>query len=322
MPGSRCPFAGCQARENGEFIVKKQQKSHYRRYGSTAGILLFLLPGVGVYTLFMLYPSLLSLYYSFLEWEGGPVRDAPFVGLDNFKAILSDPYLPSALSNNVRLLFLNWIIQLPLALLLAYTLSRLRSGASFYRFIFYIPVVLPAATLALMWRFVFSGNNYGLLNNLLSRLALNDWVRPWLSGDGIVQWTTTFPSSWVSVGFYLVIFLAALAGIPDEFYEAAAIDGASRWQQLVYITLPNIRSVYIYSMILALQGALGAFIYPLLMTRGGPLHLSETLISYSLYLLWERKIWGYGSAMAALSFLLGIFATIMVWKLGRQRQID
>jgi len=302
--------------------VKKQQKSHYRRYGSTASILLFLLPGFGAYTLFMLYPSLLSLYYSLLEWQGGPVSQAPFVGFENFRAIFADPYLKSALSNNVRLLFLNWTIQLPLALMLAYILSRLRRGASFYRFIFYIPVVLPAATLALMWRFVFSGNNYGLLNNLLTRLNLDQLVRPWLSGDGIVQWTTTFPSSWVSVGFYLVIFLAALAGIPDEFYEAASIDGANRLQQLIFITLPNIRSVYIYSMILALQGALGAFIYPLLMTRGGPLHLSETLISYSLYLLWERKIWGYGSAMAALSFLLGIFATVMIWKFGRQRQIE
>jgi ABC-type sugar transport system permease subunit len=88
----------------------------------------------------------------------------------------------------------------------------------------------------------------------------------------------------------------------------------------VYITLPNIRGVYIYTMILALQGALGAFIYPLLMTKGGPLHLSESLISYSLYLLWEKKTWGYGSAVAALSFLLGIFATIMVWRFARQRE--
>lgn len=302
--------------------MKKQRKSRYHRYGSTTGILLFLLPGVGVYTLFMLYPSILSLYYSVLEWQGGPIRDAPFVGLDNFRAILADPYLTSALGNNARLLLMNWAIQLPLALFLAYIISRLRHGGSFYRFIFYIPVVLPAATMALMWRFVFSGNSYGLVNNLLSRLHLEHWILPWLSGDGVVQWTTTFPSSWASVGFYLVIFLAALAGISDEYYEAAAIDGANRWHQLIYITIPNIRGVYIYCMILALQGALGAFMYPLLMTRGGPLHMSETLISYSLYLLWEQKIWGYGSAAAALSFILGIFATLLVWKFGRQRQIE
>jgi ABC-type sugar transport system permease subunit len=119
----------------------------------------------------------------------------------------------------------------------------------------------------------------------------------------------------------MVIFLAALAGIPEEYYEAAAIDGASHWQQLIYITIPNIRGVYIYTMILALQAAFGAFIYPLLMTKGGPLHMSETLISYSLYLLWEQKIWGYGSAVAALSFILGIIATGLVWRFARHREI-
>ena len=301
--------------------MNRRPKSRSHRYGSPWGIFLFLLPGLGVYSLFMLYPSLLSLYYSVLDWEGGPVASAPFVGLANFQHILQDPFLFTALGNNGRLLAMNWVFQLPLALLLAYILSRLSRGASLYRFVFYIPVVLPAATMALMWRFIFSGNNYGLLNNLLQRLNLENWVRPWLSGDGIVQWTTSFPASWVSVGFYMVIFLAALAGIPEEYYEAAAIDGANHWQQLIYITLPNIRGVYIYAMILALQAAFGGFIYPLLMTRGGPLHLSETLISYSLYLLWEQRIWGYGSAVAALSFILGIFATGLVWRFARHREI-
>ncbi len=300
--------------------MKKQGKSRTYRYGSRAGIFLFLLPGLGIYTLFMLYPSLLSLYYSFLDWEGGPVRLAPFVGLENFRQIFNDPFLFAALGNNGRLLLINWAIQLPLALLLAYVLSRLRRGASLYRFMFYIPVILPAATMALMWRFILSGNSYGLLNNLLARLNMENLVRGWLSANGVVQWTTTAPAAWVSVGFYMVIFLAALAGIPDEFYEAAAIDGANHWQQLIYITIPNIRSVYIYTMILALQGALGAFIYPLLMTKGGPLHLSESLISYSLYLLWEKKIWGYGSAVAALSFLLGVVATVLIWRFARQRE--
>lgn len=292
------------------------------QYGSRSGILLFLLPGIGVYTLFMLYPSLLSLYYSLLDWHGGPISAAPFVGFDNFREVLQDAYIYKALGNNLRLLVLNWAFQLPIALLLAYVLSRLRRGVAFYRFLFYIPVILPAATMALLWRFIFSGNSYGLWNNFLSRIGLETLVRPWLSGDGIVQWTTSFPAAWVSIGFYMVIFLAALVGVPDEYYEASAIDGATHWQQFIYITIPNIRGVYIYTMILAAQGALGAFIYPLLMTKGGPLHLSETLISYSLYLLWEKKTWGYGSAAAAISFLLGIIATTLIWKFGRKPAID
>ena len=102
-----------------------------------------------------------------------------------------------------------------------------------------------------------------------------------MSGDGIVQWSVTFPEAWVGIGFFMVIFWAALVGIPEEYYEAAAIDGANNWQQLIYITLPNLKNIYVYGMILAVQGALGAVIYPLLMTEGGPLHLSETLAALS-----------------------------------------
>lgn len=295
---------------------KRRRRSHY---GSGLGIFLFLLPGVGVYTVLMLYPSLLSLYYSVLDWEGGPVSRAPFVGLDNFRAVLDDPVVPQALGNNARVLFLNWAFQLPLALILAFTLARLRRGAALYRFLFFIPVILPVATLALLWRFIFSGNQYGLLNNVLRDAGREGWIRPWLSADGIVQWTTSIPSAWQFIGFFMVIFLAALAGIPDEYYEAAALDGASAWRQIVDITLPSIKPVYVSAMILALQIALGAYIYPVLMTEGGPLHRSETMISYSLYLLWVKRTWGYGSAIAALTFLLTIVVSALVWRLGRRQ---
>jgi raffinose/stachyose/melibiose transport system permease protein len=297
-------------------FLRTRRRSHY---GSNLGIFLFLLPGVGVYTVLMLYPSLLSIYYSVLDWEGGPVSKAPFVGLDNFREMFDDPVVVRALGNNVRLLFLNWAFQLPIAMVLAFTLSRLRRGSAIYRFLFYLPVVLPAATLALLWRFVFSGNDYGLLNNVLRGIGKDEWVRKWLSADGIVQWTTSFPAAWQYIGFFMVIFLAALAGVPEEYYEAAAIDGANAWRQLRDVTLPSIKPVYISAMILTLQGALGAYIYPVLMTKGGPLHFSETLISYSLYLLWTKKVWGYGSAVAVLSFLLSIVAVTLIWQVGRKQ---
>jgi ABC-type sugar transport system permease subunit len=106
--------------------MASSKKPFSAHYGSPLGILLFLLPGVGAYTLFMLYPSLLSLYYSILEWQGGPLNKAPFVGLDNFLRMLQDPYIQMAIGNNLRMLTLNWAFQLPIALLLAYLLSRLR----------------------------------------------------------------------------------------------------------------------------------------------------------------------------------------------------
>jgi raffinose/stachyose/melibiose transport system permease protein len=299
--------------------MSRQNRRRRSHYGSGWGIFLFLLPALGLYTVLMLYPSLMSLYFSILDWQGGPIGAAPIVGTANFEAMLDDPVIPRALTNNGRMLFLNWAFQLPLAVMLAFVISRLRHGASAYRFLYYIPVVLPTATLALMWRFMLSGNEYGLLNNLLRGLGLETLIRPWLSANGIVQWSTTIPDAWQFVGFFMVIFLAALAGIPEEYYEAAAIDGASSLQQLWYVTLPNIRPIYISAMIVSLQGALGYYIYPLLMTKGGPLHRSESLISYSLYLLWEKKTWGYGSAVAVFSFVLSVIAVVLIWRYGRNR---
>jgi ABC-type sugar transport system permease subunit len=155
---------------------------------------------------------------------------------------------------------------------------------------------------------------------VLRDAGLEEWIRPWLSADGIVQWATSIPAAWQLIGFFMVIFLAALAGIPEEYYEAAAMDGASAWRQLVDITLPSIKPVYVSAMILALQIALGAYIYPVLMTEGGPLHFSETMISYSLYLLWVKRTWGYGSAVAALTFLLTIFISTLIWRFGRRQE--
>jgi ABC-type sugar transport system permease subunit len=117
----------------------------------------------------------------------------------------------------------------------------------------------------------------------------------------------------------MIIFIAALVGIPKEYYEAADMDGAGAWQQLIFITLPSIRAIYLSSLILSLQLSLSAFIYPYLMTQGGPLHISETPVSYSLYLLYSQQEWGYASAVNVLIFILGVVAVTLLWRAGRVR---
>jgi ABC-type sugar transport system permease subunit len=280
---------------------------------------LFLLPALGLYTLLMLYPSVMSVYYSLLNWNGGPLSGAPFVGLANFQQMLGDPYLPGALVNTARVVFLAVVFQLPMALLLAFAITRLRHGGSLYRFLFFLPVIVPTATMALVWGFIFSGEPYGLLNAVLRTLGLGGLIQPWLSGDGVVQWVTSFPTAFVGIGFFMIIFIAALVGIPQEHYEAAALDGAGAWRQLLHITLPGIRGVYVSAMILALQGALGAFIYPYLITQGGPLHISETPTSYSLWLMYTQQQWGYASALNVLIFGLSVIAAVLVWRFGHER---
>lgn len=289
------------------------------RYGHPLTIALFLFPGLAIYSVLMFYPAVMSLYYSLLNWNGGPLADAKFVGLGNFRTLFHDPYIPGALENTARLVVISWLIQLPLALLLAFAITRLKHGGSVYRFLYIIPFIIPAATLALAWSFVFSGEPFGILNGVLSHLGLVGWEQQWLSADGVVQWVTSFPQALAYVGFFTTIFIAALVGIPKEYYEAAAIDGAGAWRQLIHITLPSVRGIYVSSLIVSLVIALGAFIYPYLMTGGGPLHISETPVSYSLYLLYSQQEWGYASAVNVMMFAIGAVAITLVWKFGRRR---
>jgi len=289
--------------------------SRKRSYGTPLGIALFLLPGLGLYTVLMLYPSVQSFAYSLLDWEGLRATKE-FVGLANYAHVLRDPVVQVALGNNLRALLLYMVVQLPLALLLAFALSRRVRFVSLWRFLYYVPCVTSGSVLALLWLFVFTAD-YGL-NRILRELGMGFLARPWLSADGIVQWTTNLPATWQWVGFYMVIFLAAIGSIPEERFEAAQIDGASAWQQLIHITLPGIKLVYVAAGITALKDALGAYIYQFIMTEGGPLHMSETLVSYTLSLIWTDRQWGYGSALAVLHFALSAIVAGLVWRFARR----
>ena len=177
----------------------------------------------------MLYPSLLSLYYSVLDWEGGPVSRAPFVGLDNFREVFDDPVVVRrARQQRARALSELGVsasdrpdpglharppaarrARLPLPLLHPGHPARRDAGA--------------ALALHLLRQRVRTAQQRPARGR-----AGRSWIQRWLSADGIVQWTTSFPAAWQFIGFFMVIFLAALAGIPEEYYEAAAIDGAER----------------------------------------------------------------------------------------------
>lgn len=300
-------------------IVKRRgflsRKGHY---GSPIGLFLFLLPGVGLYTAVMVYPAVQSLVYSVIQWQG--VRPVwKFGGFAYYARMLTDPIVRMALANNLRAIFLHVFVGLPLALLLAYGLTRKVRGALIFRFLYYFPNVATVTILALMWKFLFT-QEYGL-NAILRLLGLGSLIRPWLSLDGIVQWTTNIPSTWQAVGFWAVIFVAAISGISQELYEAARIDGANAWHELLYIVLPSVRNVYLSATVASINWALGTYVYQYIMTAGGPLHKSQTLTSYTVMRLYTRQLvdWGYGSTLAVLQFALGVVVSAILWRLSGRR---
>ena len=183
-------------------------------------------------------------------------------------------------------------------------------------------MVIPGTVLGIMWKNIFI--RQGVLNFALERLGLGGLARGWLTELGIVQWTVLAPEVWSGICFYIIILAAALEGVSPELYDAAAIDGANACQEMIYVTLPSVRPVYVTSVILALPGALSAFIYPYVLTRGGPLRSTYTLSLWVFNNIYSTPgaskppDIGYGSAIALFHGLLGIVLGLIVWRCGRR----
>jgi ABC-type sugar transport system permease subunit len=195
-------------------------------------------------------------------------------------------------------------------------------GSRTFRFFYFLPIVVPAAVLGVMWKQMFAYK--GVINFFLNTVGLDFLAKGWLTELGIVQWVVLVPDIWSGVCFYIIIFLAGLEGIPQILYDAAAIDGAHAWHELIHITLPSMRAVYVASMILALPGALGTFIYPYALTKGGPLRSTYTLALWIFSNIYatpgasKPPEIGYGSAIALLHAFMGIVLGLIVWRFGRR----
>jgi ABC-type sugar transport system permease subunit len=302
-------------------------KTQRRRngYGSPLGIALFLLIPLGVYLLLNVYPSAQSIYFSLTKHRG--VGAPEFVGLKNFSSMIDDPIVHTAVVNGFRNLFLVLIIQVPLGFLLAFLLSRIPHGSKIFVFFFFLPVIVSEAVLALMWRFIFNAQ-WGMLNAALNSLGLEILVQKWLSNPDLTPWSVLVPGVWQWVGFNVVLFLAAIEGLPQELFDAAKIDGASAWQELRHLTLPMLRGVYVMATILAIAGSMGGpLAYPMILTDGGgPFNSSQTLSHYIYTLINERwggvAHWGYASAVVLLNFAIIAVLSGLTWRFRRSGDIE
>jgi raffinose/stachyose/melibiose transport system permease protein len=290
------------------------------RYGSRVGILAFLLPGFIAYVVLLFLPSLASILVALFEWSGF-ARGIRFVGLDNFVRLTQDPVVGIAIANGLRNIALAVFLQVPIGLVLGYVLSRRVRGGRAFLFFFFLPVIVSEATLALMWRSIYQGD-IGPLNGLLQAIGLEQLIRPWLSTDGIVQWTVLIPGTWAWVGFNIVLFLTAINGISRDLLDAATVDGATPLEEFRFVVAPSIRRVYVAATTLAIAGAVSPFLYPLILTQGGPLDMTQSLMTYAWQQIFPpgnaRPEWGYGAAIAVLHFGFAIVLTGIVWRFGRR----
>lgn len=263
---------------------------------------LFLLPGLALYIIWMIYPLFYQLYISFFDWKIMPGQTSTFIGLANYQTALADSTFWLALRNTLQYTAVTVIGQLILGLAVALLVNRIIIGKKFFRAIYYIPVVTSWVVVSFLFEYLFSSGASGLVNYLLVDI-LHIIPEPiaWI-GNSQSAWIIIYSLGiWKGVGWAMVIFLAALQSIPTELYEAASIDGAGEWGQLWRITLPLIQRTTNFVIVALVIGGFQVFISVFLITGGGPLHRTEVLLSYMYDRSFNKLDFGFG---AALSYIL------------------
>jgi raffinose/stachyose/melibiose transport system permease protein len=284
-----------------------------RRTQDYVAIALFLLPAVILFALFLIYPIFRSAYYSLFNWNGlGPATK--FIGLNNFKQILTDQVFLKAIENCIIIVVLSLAVQLPLALMLSIMVGRDLPGRAFFRSIFFMPYVISEVITAIIWISMFSPDpENGFINALLIFIP-GVHAQNFLGDVNQVMACVFLVLTWKYFGLHMLLDMAGLQNIPKEIEEAAMIDGANRWQSVWYITVPLLSTTLRTSVYLSVLGSLTQFNLVWIMTRGGPVNASEMMATYMYRYAFIRYQLGYGSAVALvmLAFCL-TFSVAYLW---------
>ena len=275
---------------------------------------LFLAPGMIHFLIFTVFAVGFAFYISFHEWN--IIRpEKPFVGLENYLRLFEDRRFIRSVINTFTFMIgvpLNLISGLAVALLLN---TKVR-GQALFRTMFYIPVVTPLVVAAIIWKWVYQGD-YGLLNYYLLQWGIINEKIFWLADPNLALPALIVMGIWGGTGATMVIYLAGLQSIPEDFYDAAKVDGANSWQRLIHITIPLLRPTTFFLLITGIIGAFQIFTEVYIMTNGGPLNRTST-IGYYLYVNAFRELdMGYATAMAFVLFAMIFFFTLIQWKYTR-----
>ena len=264
------------------------------------GIVLFLLPVLVLYGLFFIYPLVFVYLVSLMKWNG--ITHPVFVGLKNYITNFQDPIFRLALGNNFIWAFSLGVVQIALAALVALILARKPRGWKVLRTVYFLPNVISKVAIAMMWLAIYNAD-FGLLNELLKRIGLGALQNNWLGNVSTALPAVIFQEV-IYIGYFMIIILAGTMSIPDSFYEAAQMDGASVWQQERFITLPLVRGIIVTSMTLAIAFGLRQFESTFLMTNGGPAN-STMVMGLLLYIDLGSLDYGHANAIGGVLIIIG-----------------
>ncbi len=296
-----------------------ESSSGPRLPGKWLTISLFLAPALVVYLVFVIIPIIQAAHFSLYKWNGlGPLED--FIGLANYQVALASDVFWQAVGNNVLVIVLSLLLQIPFSLGLAILLNRRFPGRAIFRLLFFVPYVLSEAITGIVFSLLLQPD--ALVDSGLKGIGLEGLIQDWLGNTDIVMLTLFVIISWKYFGFHMILLLAGLQGIPREIEEAALIDGAGRWQAFRYVTLPLIGPTLRVSIFLSVIGALQLFDLVWVMTGGGPLTATTTMAVNMFKSGFEEQQMGYGSALAVLLFLCALVVALLYQRFVLRRDID
>lgn len=273
---------------------------------------LFLTPSLLIYVLCMIIPLIGAVYFSFSEWSGISGTPIEFVGIRNYLSIFNSKQFLLALSNMAKMVFFSVLFHTPIALLLAVAINAKYSGYKFFKTIFFLPTVFPLTVTGLLWYFILMPN--GSLNTILELIGLENMIEYWLVNPEIAMYSIIFVNIWAGIGYYMVILIAGLTTIPENIYEAAAIDGANGIQNFFHITIPLLKPIISLCIVMDIIGTIKIFDLVFVMTEGGPnglTHLPTTLMYNEAF---RYDNYGVGSAIGITILLSALLLTVIARK--------
>lgn len=293
-----------------------------KKKGRSRFIFCCLAPAVILFAIFMLIPTIDVFRMSLYKW-GGYTAEKTFVGLDNFKTLLQSDKFYQAFQNSVLLIVIVTIVTFGMAIIFAAILTREKlKGQTFFRVVFYIPNILSVVVISAIFSAIYDPNQ-GLLNSFLNLFRGQNGVdNPilWLGSQDLVIYSIIIAMVWQAIGYYMVMYMASMANIPDSLYESASLEGAGRIKQFFSITLPliwtNIRTTLTFFVISTINMS---FLMVKAMTNGGPDGASNVFLSYMYQEAYTNSSYGYGMAIGVMVFLFS-FALAGILNVATKRQ--
>ncbi|RPF27074.1 carbohydrate ABC transporter permease [Georgenia muralis] len=276
-------------------------------------------PATILLVLFLIVPVLLAFGLSFTNARLISPNPPRFVGLDNFvRAFTSDPTFMRSLLNTFLFAAVVVPVQAGLGLVMAILVNQKLRGVTWFRVIFFVPVVTSIVVISILWEFMYQEN--GLVNSMIDTLTFGAFQgTDWLGNTDTALGAIIVLSIWQAVGFHMIIWLSGLQTIPGELYEAARMDGANAWQQFKSVTWPGLRSTMVFILVTITIAALGLFVQIDVMTQGGPRDATTTLVYHAVQQGYRRQETGYGAAISLIFFVIVLIIALVQRYLTREK---